>query len=712
MQTEFARRFPTFVRHATANVPVCAGPNDVAAQQAAHEIMSTRLQPQQIVAVGTPGNTRCLLRTRPADVGADAKPLQVTMDDSVATLQLLRRPACVRIDGAGFSIEDIARVAMQPEALPLLRSAGARATGPAARWTLDMLGCVSDFNQPLADVLLCAPEQRERTLADMLTSLQRFAAWLLAVPLLSLTSVLTTWLGTNATPTPSPEEAQRMVEEASPTEWRQHATLLADWYIQQLNNAVLVMCDVKADEGMDPLAVGRLGDAMRELVDAYVRMRFVTAHMLFRAVLAFDNYLTCRERVIYGGLVPAVALLGTRAAADVPAQYEAMPTTAGNPPPCVRSSVASVGLLLRRMEQLPVVAEVRNALGHTFSTLEHTMLALFHALMWRWVYIGHMIPMLLKARRSNDRACMSLDLFALPTAPCTANVSVDSLPAVQATLRSYLSVAWASATTDGGRLTTLRVDLPHAAHPEMPTGIRARMLPNDAADAPPSRRSSIATRYNRRQKSLLDACTSARRKMITRRRVALVESAWADSVLEGSIAIPHNRARVKTISMVKVGVLNSIPLAPVGTTAPMPSLKPPKQVGAADACASLFDSICHVALEQTEPPAMQGLDGNKRTPAAYVRTRELIALIIYWFNQCQDEQRGVYVGIDLRSKLANRVGEAAEARHRNARSLCLRSNSPLFPLACRLHTERTRHRDSDITGMLFDHRPGNAVLHN
>ena len=716
MQAEFERRFPTFVRHATANVPVCAGPNDATAQHAAQEIMCARLTAQQIAAVGTPGNVQSVLRTRATDMGGRLSPLQVTMDDTLTTLRLLRMPACVRIDGVGFSMEDIARVVMQPDVLPMLSTAGVRTTGPTVRWTLDMLGCVRDFAQPLADELMCAPEQRERTLADVLAALQRFAAWLVTVPLLPLTSVLTTWLGASAVPTPTPEEAARLVDEAPAAEWRRHATLLADWYVQQLNNAVPALCDVKAAEGMDPIAVARLGEAMHELIEAYVHMRFVTAHLLFRAAHAFNNYLTCSARVAYAGVVPAAALLGTRASADPSgSQYEALPTPEGNAAPCTRSAVASAGLLLRRMEQLPVVDGVRKAQAQTFGSIENTMLALFAAVMWRWVYIGHLVPMLLKTRRSSDRLCTTLDLFALPNTPCNAVIGADATPIMQATLRSYLSVAWVATSSEGGRVSTMRVELPHAAHPEMPTGIRARAAPDAlvaAAAAPPARKSSIANRYNRRQKSLIAVCTEPPAKPSAPRRIALKKSAWTDAAVAASVAIPRNRARVKVAALHKVAALPSIPLAPVGTTAPMPAARHPSQMGAAKPCQALYDSVCHVALEQTEPSAMLELVGEQRAPESFVRARELVALIVYWFNQCQDVHCGLYVGVDLRSVLANRVGEAAEARHRNARTLCLRTNSPLLPLAARMHAERKRHRDTDITTMLFDHRPGNAALHN
>lgn len=693
----------------------------------AHNAANAALQTDRSQAIAIAGmldDPACLIGL-PVHRG-ETKAVHVPMDTREAALAALADDnAIVVADNVSVSLATVARIAIVPAHAPFLARL-ARRDGLHEPWTGSVVGFLTDFRETLNNLLAGRGRStRDEIVAAAVLDLQRFAVWLVGLALPSPADVLAAW--NSSLPSLENVDIAAAINNASAAEWEHCCATLCEWITGRAHAAAQQLADTAWTARHMPLDEihARTGAAMAQVATAYLRMRYLDVTHLYNALLAVDNYLTAEVRVAYAGLVPDRKALHSRAA-QPNMQYTPGPTPTGTVAIVDDGGTWYAGRIIERLRETPVVAEALKA--SALMTLDGVTLMLFAAMTWRWVYITHVLPKMLRSLRATDRITGSLAMFTRPDVPARTPVHSNT-PELLDAMRVYMRAAWNVRTVEAlAARSAISLTMPYGSEPALPVSIyvgpaplnapAAVVIGNDsdgepAADKPRKRTRSSddgsARKFRERQKLLntLVLTTATARTAGT----SMPRSDWGTYAYAHSAAVPQPRYRTAAGQNSKEGVASLLPPIPLvdnddDEPAPMPEMRRPRSTVRFSKPDVIGAHLHAMALAHTEVLDKQPAGDDSDSDC--VRPRQFAALAIYWINNCQSAMPGVHLMKRTRDSMMPQLQRDLGMERSRGRHLRLRKASVLYPLAQQLHKLETRH--VNITDSLFD-TPGTPVLH-
>jgi hypothetical protein len=727
LRAEFDARFPSYQHHKDQHphLRLALGEQNPLATDAAYAVLRTSADHAATTA-GTTDDATCLLGLDVHTGAVDTIRVPLgSRDDALAALA--NSAGIVVADGISVSLQTVARIAAVPTHVPLLARL-ARRDGMREPWAGPVLGFLGGFHDMLSNLLANRGRaQRDETIATAVLDLQRYATWLVGLALPSPADVLATFNST--LPVLDNAAIAELVSAASAADWAYCCDALREWMTQRAHSAAwrLVNTAWSTRLGVIDTIHQRAGAAMEQVATAYLRLRYTTAPHLYAAVLAVDNYLTASARVAYAGLVPEERAIRTRVAPHA-TRYEAGPTISGASAIVLQAGVWYAARIIERLRGTPVLTEALAASASAALSLDATTLMLFAAMMWRWVYITHVIPAVMPSLRTADRITASLAMFTRPDTPARTPM-LANVPNLIETMRDYMRSAWSVRTVDVlATRSAIALVIPYGAEPAMPLSIATSPAPlnepapvsdsdddsdSDEPAAPRKQRmrdDGSARRFARRQQVLLraDRETAAARRAGS----SLPVSPWGDYAYAHSGAVPQPRSRPTKSSLAAAAAdVVTPPPIPLGAAdpAPMPELRPARVFSTVSKPAQIEDHMLGViqahAEVLAEAPRQRDADND-----VYVRTRHMVALAAYYWNKCQSLRPGVRITKRARDTLLPIVQRGLGVGGSRGRHLRVLRVSPLHPLARQLLELERTNTQSDVVQTLFEPQ-GVPVLH-
>jgi len=717
---EFRLRASLLFRHLMQTPPMaaCGGAYNDMALQAARNICERVLSAADAAALGNLGDPLCLLCADVTPLAHSAAPLRVPMDSIDGAMAVLRLPSCIRLNGVGTSLENVARIMLSPTNAQLIEDMARRDTGIGALWRGPVLGCIDDCRQAVDNLMAGQTHEAQgAAIICVMSTLQRFALWLIELKLPSPTDVLMTWTAAQPMPRLSQAEAHAMLAAATRPEWEYCAEQLFGWMETQCSAAIdAIMRNLTVGGGASMMPVMHLVHAsLQTLATRYLRMRYLSATHLCAAMRAVHNYLTCSTRVAYTSMTPGAALV--RTPTDT-AKYvfSSSPSTAAT---CSVPNMSFVGRVLQRTATLGVIAETLSnaAREQLLRTIDNAAAGLFVAFAWRWTYIGHIVPMLAPRLHRNDHMCASLTVFTRPDTPA-AYIGVGEYPRLAEVMRSYLAYAWHTHVNVIERCVTLSLQIPFGGEPLLPTAIVGRQPvaaaavllesdsdseSDDAAADVRAQRDNTARRFNRRQHTLLDTKPRKVRHSVS----SLPSDSWGTAMANVASKVPRIRSsRVKVAPAAPDDVL-----PPVALDMCIPAMMPPCRQAPPPIMLENSSTVREYLVRMTDMHTLPG-PAPDSAEHVYVRPRQLLALITYWINQCQSTAPGILVATRLRSTLASHIARHANVNKSRKRALRINRQSFLHPLGVRmLATQHAMRRRTNVVDMIMDSCATTPILH-
>lgn len=733
LRAEFDARFPVYQhnRDQHPQLRLALGAQNPLAVDAAHSVL--RIDAEQAAATaGTTDDATCLLGLV-VQPSVPAAVVSVPLGAREGALAALANDNGIAVGPVSVSLQTVARIVAVP-AHVLLLARMARRDGMREPWSGPVLGFLTSFRAALSDVMASRGRaQRDETIASAVLDVQRYASWLVNLALPSPADVLATW--NSSLPPIGAATITELVANASDDDRAHCCTVLSAWMTERAHTAAWRLVDTAwATRSIAVDTVHRrTGTAMEEVATAYMRLRYHNAEHLYRAVLAVDNYLTSSVRIAYAGLVPEDHAIRARITPET-TRYEAGPTVSGAFAIVAQKGVWYAARIVERLRTTPVLAEALAAGASTTLSLDATTLMIFAAMMWRWVYITHIVPTMLPARRAIDRVTASLAMFTRDDVPARTPMLANA-PNLVETMRDYMRSAWSVRTVDAlATRSAISLAIPYGADAAMPLSISASPAPlNEPADEPMSSDSDADANdgdgddapAKKRQRARDDGSARrfARRQNILRRAetetagarrasTSLPLSAWGTHAYAHSGAVPQPRSRPTKQTLVASADEISLPPIPLGDTdpVPMPDLRPARVFATVSTAAQIEAPLLDVIRTHTEvmkeAPRKRAADDD-----VYVRTRHMIALAAYYWNKCQSMRPGVRITKRARELLIPVIQRNIGVGGSRGRHLRVRRLSPLHPLARQLLELEHTNSQTDVIQTLFETQ-GVAMLHS
>jgi len=749
LAAEFHARLPVYLlrKDQHPELHLAMGASNTHAMDAATALL--RVDAGLVAAAGTLDDSNCLLGHDIGRTVPDSATMVPLTSRADALAALNRTDGIVIDDEHTVSLATVVRIAMVPANVAMLAKLSCRKSGLQTHWSAPTLGFLADFRKTLHDLLAQhAHNVRDDIMADVVLTLQRFSYWLTGLRLPSPADVLATWSATM--PALSPAAIDNAVIDAPAADWHECVDTLCGWLTARAHGAARLFVDAAWLAKHTPIdnIHARTADAAAHLATVYLRMRYLDALPLYDAVLAIDNYLTATVRLAYSGLVPELRMQQSRTAANN-VDYTASRTRTSTTAITRKSGLSYAGRIINRLRVTPVLEEALTAGPHAQFSFDTMCLAVFAALVWRWIYITHLVPVILPVLRTIDRITPTLAAFVRPDVPARTPMTA-SLPRLLDTVRSYLDTAWSVRTIDvRANTSAISLDIPYGGAEPMPTYIMVSPAPLNAPEQPPtpessdtddypddadnpdestsdaapvaktkrvrrSRNDSSISRFARRQNTLLSLKFRTADKEKGRAESAMPQSDWGNFAFATSIAIPRPRTRLATRNLTLLHRATTLPSIPTceADVAPMPLVHPPTEHGTITNSVQDTDRFATHILDQIRQHAevIPKLIPRPKDNDPLIRPRQFVGLYMYYVNQCQTALPGLRVLKRAQERVMPTIQRALNIKKSRGRHLRVLRKSPLHPLALRLlHMERT-NQHSTISDLLFD-APGAPVLH-
>lgn len=625
-------------------------------------------------------------------------------EDVLQDRRLVRWHSPMRGALMGVSIQDVARVFVSPL---VVDSMSDRTRGLSHPFGLSLAPVSDSFCERVSQLVApMSQESRGATTTRVIDCYSRFCNWLLKLPLPAVYDVLT-WCPSNplsaeeaaVRPGYSAEDANRAVAIMSPMDFyacMARMRILLSTATTRAASAFVrhyaTVCDALVH---DERLRERLEMTLVRVAEKYIRFRYTNVLLLAEARTAVCAYLTCTERVIYSGVIPAQKL---------PIERHGK----GNPPPVVKLGTrtnatdhlinydgisqaqqfnyAYIHLLASALIRSNLYADglslaTDNALSKGIRTATAAVAVCF---IWRWYSLVHCLPPLMDPQKFG-RALVTntLDPFLSPQAPC-AHYTTNP-PTINQIISAYLRV---SLSREGVSPAAPYLVIPPAAVPAQvcfTTSIDGERLPA----------SKLVTRHRTRHQEVVGAIKQAEKTGV-----------WPMSKHGRNTLAPAHRAWGREYQMMTVKkifantqVVETVPS--VNTTIPVPLGLERAELPRL----SLHRPTAYTRLEETDENVQHfkrlldehgeivpaGLDGG-------LRIGQFVGTVCYWANHCQSVEPGIVVRKTVRRKLAASVASLLkDAPHASRRRVVkLRDESPLAPLGAVL-----RKRKADE--LVFDH---------
>lgn len=729
LRAEFDARFPAYQQHKDQHpqLRLALGEQNPLATDAAYAVLRINADHAAATA-GTTDDATCLLGLD-VHTGAAATTIRVPLGSRDEALAALANNAGIAIgDGISVSLQTVARIAAVPTHVPLLARL-ARRDGMREPWSGPVLGFLTGFHDMMSNLLANRGRaQRDETIATAVLDLQRYATWLVGLALPSPSDVLATW--NSALPELDNTTIADLIINATPDDWTHCCDALRDWITQRAHSAAWRLSNTAWSTRLvaHDMIHQRTAAAMEQVATAYLRLRYSTAGHLYRAVLAVDNYLTANARVAYAGLVPEERAIRTRVAPHT-TRYEAGPTINGAFAIVAQAGVWYAARIVERLRGTAVLNEALAASANAALSLDATTLMIFAAMMWRWVYITHVIPAVMPSLRTADRITASLAMFTRHDTPARTPM-LANVPNLIETMRDYMRSAWSVRTVDVlATRSAISLVIPYGAEPAMPLSVASSPAPlnepdpvldsdsdSDDTDEPSAkhkqqrtRDDGSARRFARRQRVLFKAETET----ATARRPgsSLPASPWGDYAYAHSGPVPQPRSRPTKSSVAASADVVTPPPIPLGAIdpAPMPDLRPAHVFCTVSRPAQIEDHMLGVIRQHAE--LVSDVPRQRDADDIYVRTRHIVALATYFWNKCQSTRHGVRITKRTRDTLLPIIQRGLGVGGSRGSHLRVRRVSPLHPLARQLLKLERSNAQADVVQMLFETQ-GVPVLHS
>lgn len=605
-----------------------------------------------------------------------------------------------------MSLEDVARVLISPN---LIAEMADRIGGVDMPWTKPLAVLAPSFSEQVHECTQeVAVNARIPTEMDINDCYARFVDWMLKLPLPTVRGALT-WR--NAFGAHSATDAVRKMSAvdfyACQNRLYTHASRLvlgaASMFVRFYAGRVDAL---KTNAPLRQL----LENTLKETADRYMRFRYITVLLLEEARTAVMSYLTCRERIVYSGVVPEHKLRMPRGEGkkDLTVSVGVRHTRndhiamSGGLAPTTAETYSHVFTVANSIVDTPLFREaipwvVDGLLPQGVKTAAAAVAVCF---LWRWLSLVHCLPAILD-RQGLSRTAMVTSLSPFLDKDTPSDFWRHEAPTVRQMLTAYLQTTLQPKATEVSPLAPYVAQDSAAVPMFISRGITDSGMPLRTRDHMRQYRRRHAAVMRRVKKH--DDRDNERKSKAARFSIKGESRDWGLKWQPFTISLPKTYKTTQKMATVPETVTAIVIPMEVAGPARMPPAVSPGPVAYTRVDASR-GNVKHLASLLKEHSVIRTDD--KRADATSVRITQFVGLVAYYANHCQAAMPGIVmpkrIYEDLPRALAKEQKLATVGRKRVVR---LKTQSPLAPLAKELNN---RKRGADK--MLFDHET--TVLHH
>lgn len=758
---EFNKQWPHYAKARAASLPLIADLFD--ATRAGPAIASAVNMTPAAMHLGRAGDPESIMRLRVCEeTSASDASLPFALEKDINTVsaqcqvvQPLRfRSRFLRNKLCAVSVYAMGLLAMRNHQ-ESLHAVSNILTGLDECWTLGVLGAVDSFADAVEDRMISLEESKRKTAVQLSETIVRsFAEWLLT---LRLPSVYHALRFNNCL---DEESARRLLAQSELAEFMECNAIIAAWLQTHTTRVAAAMsmhiverCPYFASSATQFLEV-----TMTQMAHSYVQFRYRQCFLLDEAMTLVDSYLTCDAPVAYSGVVPSDRPFLTRARPEnckfrVIQHDRPVPIEVAENTPLERSCWYARRVVQRLSQLTPVASVLQKRTERSDNAVEESM-RLLMALLWRWLYMTHLLPAF-SSRREEKRAQMVRTLDCFGDLRCPSRTIRCSEPnGLAQTLCDYAKLMfWCDLAKD-----EIRLMIPYCAHVLVPSFLSSESTPQPqqlgeggkrkvSTDDGSSALFADRTRKCAARAKKLASVENEHNAGLRLRRSLVRKDEWARHHIFQMKAVPNFMLRAEQRPTAPMcpddeDVLRALYLPPQPIDPEhceeLPALRQPPSQHLLHWDSKDAPAIARVLLSMlnkfVEPEQESGDDDDDEedssdTPAAnrkrslanaraskrrvaphFVRPSQLIALLIYYFNHLQDTAPALLINGFVMYRLSTAAQQAFEQTRSRARTLAVRQDCVLYPLALRLNELERSHVENKIAARLCS--ATEALLHN
>lgn len=603
-----------------------------------------------------------------------------------------------------MSLSDVARVLISPG---MIAEMADRIGGIDVPWTKPLTVLAPSFSEQVHECTQeVAVNARISTETDVNDCYSRFVDWLLKLPLPTVLGALT-WR--NAYGARSATDAVRKMSPvdfyACQNRLYTHVSRLAlngaSAFVRWYASKVPVLQNTPALRQL-------LENTLKDTADSYMRFRYVNVLFLEEARSAVMSYLTCRERIVYTGVIPERKLRLARGEGkkDITVAIGVRQTRNDH-------VATSDGISMSQAETYSHVYTTANAIVETKlyreaipwvldgllpQGIKTAAAAVAVCFLWRWMSLVHCLPTILDPLGAS-RSMMVTSLTCFLDKDSPSDVWRHEAPTVRQMMTAYLQ------TTLQPKSGGISPSAPYLSHDSAPVPMFISRGITDVGM--PLRTRDHMRQYRRRHGAVLahlrecDEEASERKGKSSRFSIKGESREWGRRWEKQLITLPKTYKTLPKVTTVADTVTNiAIPME-VTSAARMPVLACPEAYTRVDDSrgnVKHFDALLkkHASIRTDE----------KRADLSSVRLSQFVGLVTYYANHCQSAVPGIVMAKRQRQDLPRALAKANKLSSvGRKRVVRLKDSSPLAPLAKELNT-----RKRSAERMIFEH--DTSVLHH